>query len=38
LGGMAGLESPDPTQEPTQTDHPLAEPATSEERPANSAD
>jgi hypothetical protein len=27
-GGMAGLESPDPTREPTQTDEPLDEPTT----------
>jgi hypothetical protein len=26
IGGLAGLESPDPGREPTQTDDPLAEP------------
>jgi hypothetical protein len=32
-GGLSGLESPDPTNEPMQTDHPLSEPPVREERP-----
>jgi hypothetical protein len=31
VGSFAGLESPDPGQEPSDTEHPLSEPAVEEE-------
>jgi hypothetical protein len=35
IGGMAGLESPDPTNEPSQSEEPLSDPAVSVERSPN---
>lgn len=35
IGGMAGLESPDPTNEPSQTEEPMSDPAVDVERAPN---